>query len=68
MINSIKIVSILKGLSSEDMFRFLYIVEIQGENESVIEKFILCKKENVNDAKSKVNVKKMLCFPKYEWN
>ena len=33
-------ISIAKGLSSEEMFRFSDILEIQGENESITEKNI----------------------------
>ena len=45
-------ISIVKGLSSEEMFRFSDIVEIQGQSECVTEKNVSDRKEiteNIND-------------------
>ena len=47
-------ISIAKCLSTDDMFRFSKIVEIQGEHESVIERISLYRQE--------MSEKNTICF------
>ena len=45
-------ISIPKGLSSEDMFKFSYFVEMQGETEKGTAESICNAKENVNESET----------------
>ena len=69
MINSIKIFLLQRVSQAKTCSGFLILSKFKEKMLlSVIEKFNLGEKENISDAKSKMNVKNRRCFTKHEQN